>query len=150
MNRRRRIYEGKAKILYEGPEPGTLVQHFKDDATAFNAKKKDVIEGKGVLNNRISEHIFNNLNAIGVPCGPIYTIDQVFADPQVQALGIAQSVTHPKLGETTLVGQPVELSRTPGKIEAPTPAHGAHTDDVLRDLGYDAQEIAGMRAAGAL
>ncbi|MCB1483118.1 MAG: phosphoribosylaminoimidazolesuccinocarboxamide synthase [Rhodobiaceae bacterium] len=67
MNRRRRIYEGKAKILYEGPEPGTLVQHFKDDATAFNAKKKDVIEGKGVLNNRISEHIFNNLNAIGVP-----------------------------------------------------------------------------------
>ena len=90
------------------------------------------------------------LNAIGVPCGPIYTIDQVFADPQVQALGIAQSVTHPRLGETTLVGQPVELSRTPGKIEAPTPAHGAHTDDVLRDLGYDAQEIAGMRAAGAL
>ena len=67
MNRRRRIYEGKAKILYEGPEPGTLVQHFKDDATAFNAKKKDVIEGKGVLNNRISEHIFTHLNAIGVP-----------------------------------------------------------------------------------
>ncbi|MFN0264096.1 phosphoribosylaminoimidazolesuccinocarboxamide synthase [Tepidamorphus sp. 3E244] len=67
MNRRRRIYEGKAKILYEGPEPGTLIQHFKDDATAFNAQKKDVIEGKGVLNNRISEHIFTNLNAIGVP-----------------------------------------------------------------------------------
>ena len=52
--RRRRIYEGKAKILYEGPEPGTLVVHFKDDATAFNAEKKAVIEGKGVLNNRIS------------------------------------------------------------------------------------------------
>ena len=67
MNRRRKIYEGKAKILYEGPEAGTLVQHFKDDATAFNAKKKDVIEGKGVLNNRISEHIFTHLNAIGVP-----------------------------------------------------------------------------------
>ncbi|MEM8878180.1 MAG: phosphoribosylaminoimidazolesuccinocarboxamide synthase [Pseudomonadota bacterium] len=67
MNRRRRIYEGKAKILYEGPEPGTLVQHFKDDATAFNARKKDVIDGKGVLNNRISEFIFNQLNTIGVP-----------------------------------------------------------------------------------
>ena len=67
MNRRRRIYEGKAKILYEGPEPGTLVQHFKDDATAFNAKKHAVLEGKGVLNNRISEFIFNHLNAIGVP-----------------------------------------------------------------------------------
>src|SRR6187200_2858720 len=54
MSRRRRIYEGKAKVLYEGPEPGTLIQHFKDDATAFNAKKHEVIDGKGVLNNRIS------------------------------------------------------------------------------------------------
>jgi len=67
MKQRRRIYEGKAKILYEGPEPGTLVQFFKDDATAFNKKKHDVIEGKGVLNNRISEHIFTNLNRIGIP-----------------------------------------------------------------------------------
>ena len=67
MNRRRRIYEGKAKVLYEGPEPGTLVQYFKDDATAFNAKKHEVIEGKGVLNNRISEYIFQRLNDIGVP-----------------------------------------------------------------------------------
>jgi len=67
MNRRRRVYEGKAKILYEGPEPGTLVQHFKDDATAFNNKKHDKIEGKGVLNNRISEYIFERLNEIGVP-----------------------------------------------------------------------------------
>ncbi len=67
MNRRRRIYEGKAKILYEGPEPGTLIQHFKDDATAFNNKKHEVVDGKGVLNNRISEYIFNQLNAIGIP-----------------------------------------------------------------------------------
>lgn len=67
MNRRRRIYEGKAKILYEGPEPGTLIQHFKDDATAFNAKKHEIIDGKGVLNNRISEHIFENLNRVGIP-----------------------------------------------------------------------------------
>ena len=67
MNRRRRIYEGKAKILYEGPEPGTLVQHFKDDATAFNNKKHARIEGKGVLNNRISEFVFERLNEIGVP-----------------------------------------------------------------------------------
>jgi phosphoribosylaminoimidazole-succinocarboxamide synthase len=67
MNKRRRVYEGKAKILYEGPEPGTLVQHFKDDATAFNAKKHALIEGKGVLNNRISEYIFLRLGEIGVP-----------------------------------------------------------------------------------
>ncbi len=67
MNRRRRIYEGKAKVLYEGPEPGTLIQHFKDDATAFNNKKHALLEGKGVLNNRISEMIFQRLGDIGVP-----------------------------------------------------------------------------------
>src|ERR1700678_2619535 len=67
MSRSRRIYEGKAKVLYEGPEPGTLIQHFKDDATAFNAKKHQIIEGKGVLNNRISEYLFQHLNDIGVP-----------------------------------------------------------------------------------
>jgi phosphoribosylaminoimidazole-succinocarboxamide synthase len=67
MSRRRRIYEGKAKILYEGPEPGLLVQHFKDDATAFNEKKQDRVEGKGVLNNRISEYIFTRLAEMGIP-----------------------------------------------------------------------------------
>ena len=67
MARRRLVYEGKAKILYEGPEPGTLVQYFKDDATAFNAQKKAVIDGKGVLNNRISEFIMTALTGIGVP-----------------------------------------------------------------------------------
>ena len=67
MSRRRQIYEGKAKILYEGPEPGTLIQYFKDDATAFNAQKKGTISGKGVLNNRISEHVFTLLGNIGVP-----------------------------------------------------------------------------------
>jgi phosphoribosylaminoimidazole-succinocarboxamide synthase len=67
MARRTKVYEGKAKILYEGPEPGTYVQYFKDDATAFNAAKKDVIEGKGVLNNRLSEYFMTGLNEIGVP-----------------------------------------------------------------------------------
>lgn len=66
MSRRRQIYEGKAKILYEGPEPGTLIQYFKDDATAFNAQKKGTISGKGVLNNRISEHIFTLLSGMGI------------------------------------------------------------------------------------
>lgn len=64
--RRKKIYEGKAKILYEGPERNTLVQYFKDDATAFNNKKKAVIEGKGVLNNRISEFLLSQLNDIGI------------------------------------------------------------------------------------
>jgi phosphoribosylaminoimidazole-succinocarboxamide synthase len=67
MNKRAKIYEGKAKILYEGPEPGTVVVHFKDDATAFNAEKKAVIEGKGVLNQRISEFLFQRINDLGLP-----------------------------------------------------------------------------------
>ena len=66
-SRRRQVYEGKAKILYEGPEPGTLIQFFKDDATAFNKKKHEIVDGKGVLNNRISEFVFQHLNDIGVP-----------------------------------------------------------------------------------
>ena len=64
--RRKKIYEGKAKILYEGPEPGTLIQYFKDDATAFDGVKKAVLEGKGVINNRISEYMMTRLGAIGV------------------------------------------------------------------------------------
>ncbi len=64
--KRKKIYEGKAKILYEGPEPGTLIQYFKDDATAFNAQKKATLEGKGVINNRISEFVMTRLNGIGV------------------------------------------------------------------------------------
>ena len=66
MSRRRQIYEGKAKILYEGPEPGTLIQYFKDDATAFNGEKKAQLEGKGVINNRISEFVMSRLNQIGI------------------------------------------------------------------------------------
>jgi phosphoribosylaminoimidazole-succinocarboxamide synthase len=67
MARRKKIYEGKAKTLYEGPEPGTIIQYFKDDATAFNAEKKATIEGKGVLNNMLSEYFMTGLNAVGVP-----------------------------------------------------------------------------------
>ena len=66
MTGREALYEGKAKIIYTGPEDGTLVQFFKDDATAFNAQKKDVIAGKGVLNNFISEHIMERLAGAGV------------------------------------------------------------------------------------
>ncbi len=66
MTRRRRVYEGKAKVLFEGPEPGTLVQYFKDDATAFNGEKKSTVTGKGVLNNRISEHLMSRLSEIGI------------------------------------------------------------------------------------
>jgi len=67
MARRKKLYEGKAKIIYEGPEAGTVIQYFKDDATAFNGEKHDIIAGKGVLNNRISSHLMTKLEAIGIP-----------------------------------------------------------------------------------
>jgi len=67
MTRRRQIYEGKAKIIYEGPDPGTVIQYFKDDATAFNAQKSSTLKGKGVVNNYISERIFTILADIGIP-----------------------------------------------------------------------------------
>src|ERR1700680_878526 len=67
MSRRKQVYEGNAKVLFEGPEPGTLVQYFKDDATAFHNQKRGTITGKGVLNNRISEYIMTKLGEIGVP-----------------------------------------------------------------------------------
>ncbi len=67
MAKRTKIYEGKAKILYEGSEPGTVIQHFKDDATAFNGEKHAVIDGKGAMNNRISSHLMTKLEAIGIP-----------------------------------------------------------------------------------
>src|SRR2546430_7731333 len=67
MSGRRQIYEGKVKVLFEGPEPGTLVQYFKDDASAFNNQKRGTITGKGVLNNRISEYLMSRLAEIGIP-----------------------------------------------------------------------------------
>src|SRR5277367_2287748 len=75
MAPRKLVYEGKAKQLFEGPEPGTLIQHFKDDATAFNNAKKGVINGKGVINNRISEYLMLRLAEIGIPTHFIRTLN---------------------------------------------------------------------------
>ena len=66
MKKGKKLYEGKAKILFAAPEKGTAIQHFKDEATAFNNQKKSIIEGKGILNNRISEHILSSLNQVGI------------------------------------------------------------------------------------
>ena len=86
------------------------------------------------------------LNAMDVPCGPIYRMDEVFADPQVRHLGMAQAVEHPTLGRTELVGQPIKLSRTPAKLETATPGLGEHTDAVLAELGYGETAIEDFRA----
>ena len=87
------------------------------------------------------------LNRAGVPCGPIYHMDEVFADPQVQHIGIVRAIDNPRRGRQELVGQAVELSRTPWQLRMPTPEKGEHTDAVLASLGYDAQEIARLRSS---
>jgi crotonobetainyl-CoA:carnitine CoA-transferase CaiB-like acyl-CoA transferase len=86
------------------------------------------------------------LNRAGVPCGPINRIDQVFADPQVNHLGIVQPVEHPTLGRLDLIGQAMSLSRTPSSLRTATPERGEHNDEVLRELGYDEAAIAALRA----
>jgi crotonobetainyl-CoA:carnitine CoA-transferase CaiB-like acyl-CoA transferase len=89
-------------------------------------------------------------NKAGVPCGPIYNIDQVFADPQVKHLGIAQSVKKKDKSTLNVVGQPFVMSRTKSKIAAPPPELGQHTNEVLKEFGFKPKEIAALRKAHAL
>ena len=88
------------------------------------------------------------LNRDGIPCGPIYTMDQVFADPQVKHLRASAPVDHPELGELQLINQPVKLSRTPAQLKTASPLRGFHTRDVLRELGLSEQKIDRFFAEG--
>jgi formyl-CoA transferase len=99
-----------------------------------------------VVATRTTAEWVERLNAAGVPCGPIYTMDQVFADPQVEHIGAAAAVRHPRLGELRLVNQAARLSRTPATMASATPERGEHSDEILRELGYDAAAIAALRA----
>jgi crotonobetainyl-CoA:carnitine CoA-transferase CaiB-like acyl-CoA transferase len=103
-----------------------------------------------ITRGRTSAEWIEALNKAGVPSGPIYQMDEVFADPQVRHLGITRRMPHPVLGEVELVGQPIELSRTPWEIRSVTPEQGEHTDAILRELGYDAAAIADLRARGVV
>jgi formyl-CoA transferase len=94
--------------------------------------------------------LVEQLNAAGVPCGPIYSIDQTFADPQVRHLGIAQSVRSPALGDITIVGQPFTLSRTPSRLVSAAPEFGEQTEEILAEFGYSREDIARLRQAGAI
>jgi crotonobetainyl-CoA:carnitine CoA-transferase CaiB-like acyl-CoA transferase len=104
-----------------------------------------------LVRSKPSKYWVDELNKAGVPCGPINTIDKVFADPQVQHLGIRRPVDHPTLGSFDIVGQPIHLSAFPQPARLrPTPDQGQHTDEVLREIGYDAGAIAGLRQKGAV
>jgi crotonobetainyl-CoA:carnitine CoA-transferase CaiB-like acyl-CoA transferase len=89
------------------------------------------------------------LNKAGVPCGPVYNIDQTFADPQVKHLGMAAKVDHPTRGEMELVGQPVRFHRTPWQLRSATPEMGEHTEAILTELGYSEADIKNLGESGA-
>lgn len=123
----------------------------------WNTRQKRTQDRKAV-NDAISEitrhksstHWVELMEEAGVPCGPIYSIDQTFADPQVKHLGIAAPVLHPEKGEFKIVGSPMNMHDTPKKIRRPTPDRGEHTDEVLRSFGFTDAQLLEMRASGVI
>jgi formyl-CoA transferase len=101
---------------------------------------------EAITRTKPSAHWIEVMNKAGAPAGPIYTMDQVFADPQVKHLAMTRTVPHKVLGDVEVIGQPIELSRTPWSIRSATPEAGEHTDAVLTELGYSSAEIAALHA----
>ena len=129
-----------APELYSHPDYATAPARSKN-RDALNAKIEECTLTKS------TETWVKELNDAGVPCGPIYAIDQMFDDAQVRHLGIAQDVPNDEGRRIRLVGQPVTLSRTPSKMVARPPEFGEQTDEVLAEFGFDADEINGLRQA---
>ena len=142
------IYDRLVEVLGD-PELGTDPR-FVDGAA--RSKNRCAVNEKieAITVNKFSDDWVKILNDAGVPCGPIYSIDEVFADPQVQHLGMAQVVESVGLGRQEVVGQAVNLSRTPSSIRMATPELGEHTDQILNDLGYAPEEIAELRNSGVI
>jgi crotonobetainyl-CoA:carnitine CoA-transferase CaiB-like acyl-CoA transferase len=117
------------------------------DTAGGRSKNRDALNAKieTYILARSSKEWVDLLNEAGVPSGPIYKMDEMFADPQVKHLGIAEKVVHPKLGEQKVIGQAVVLSRTPSKIRTATPELGEHTEDVLKEFGYTPAQIGEFR-----
>ena len=119
---------------------------------------EDRARNRKALNEAMSERLATKssaewvdiFNKAGVPCGPIYRMDQVFADAQVMHIGAAAEVPHPRLGKLRLVNQPVKLSRTPAKLVTATPERGEHTAEVLLEIGIDAQEVEKLKSEGII
>jgi crotonobetainyl-CoA:carnitine CoA-transferase CaiB-like acyl-CoA transferase len=129
--------------LVAHPDFATDANRSKNRA-ALNAEIETVTRGK------TSADWIASLNAASVPCGPINRMDQVFADPQVQHLGMSHPAQHPTRGEVGVVAQPISMSRSNWALRNTTPEQGEHTDEILAALGYDAAAIAGLRARKAV
>ena len=129
-----------------------LVNHPDFATGALRSKNRVAVNAE--INKRTAQKTsaewIDIFNKTGVPCGPIYSIDQVFADRQVEHLGIAQSGTRPDGSEQVFVGQPVSLSRTPSRIAVTPPEQGQHTDEVLKEFGFAADEIAELHKVQAV
>ena len=129
--------------LFEHPDFNTA------EARAKNRKALNEALNLGFVKKTGAEWI-EILNKAGVPCGPIYRMDQVFADPQVKHVGAAAEVTHKRLGKLNLINQPVKLSRTPAKLAAATPERGEHNEEVLLEAGYDKNQISEFKNKGII
>jgi crotonobetainyl-CoA:carnitine CoA-transferase CaiB-like acyl-CoA transferase len=121
-------------------------------SAALRGKNKEALNAliAEALHAKTSREWFELMVEAGLPCGPVYSIKDVFADPQVEALRIARSVTHPRLGEIDLVAQPCEITGFDRAIRTATPDLGEHNKEVLQSLGYSSDEIAKLKAAGAI
>jgi formyl-CoA transferase len=129
-----------------------LMQRPEYETAAARSKHRDALNAdmEKYTVKRSSAEWIELLNKAGVPCGPIYAIDQVYADPQVEHLGLAQPVKTKKKSSLRMARQPVSLSRTPSRLAAPPPELGEHTDAVLKEFGFKAKEIAALRRANAI
>jgi crotonobetainyl-CoA:carnitine CoA-transferase CaiB-like acyl-CoA transferase len=116
----------------------------------FKARPELRVLIEGILTTQDSAHWLAVFEAAAVPAGPIYAVDAMFDDPQVQHLGIAQPVSHPVLGDFRVIGEPVGLSRTPASVATATPEAGEHNAEILGELGYDEAAITRLRDSGAI
>ena len=135
--------------VLEKPELFDHPDYADADGRAKNRKALNAAIEKQLVRKTTAEWT-EILNRAGIPSGPIYRMDQVFADPQVKHLGVAVEVESPKLGKYKIINQPVKLSRTPAKLVTATPERGAHTDEVLREAGFDDAAIADLRKQGII
>jgi formyl-CoA transferase len=123
---------------------------YRDHADRVKNRDRLNAEIEALTRQKTSAEWIDAFAEAGVPAGPIYSVDECFADPQVRTLDMDPSVEHPELGTVRLVGQALKMSRTPQRMRSPTPELGQHVDEILGELGFDTEAIAGLRARGVV